>query len=303
MYIDKNGNHWYKGNLHTHTTLSDGRRTPEETKKAYRAAGYDFMALTDHWRFGAGNEADESGLLILSGAEYNFNGEDVVKGVFHVVGVGMESDPMETITPKNSDAQTAINEIIKRGGAAILAHPAWSLNTWDMLMSLENITATEIYNSVSGAPRNCRPYSGEIVDQLAARGRCLRLVADDDTHFWGGEQTLSYIMVNLGEKPLNRANLMSAILAGEYYATQGPIFDARVEGNEFVVECRAEDEIDRITFFTNRPWENMRCAIRDGEPITVARYPIDRGDTFVRAEVYSHSGKKGWSQIIDLRRV
>ena len=31
MIRDRNGCIWYKGNLHTHTTLSDGRLTPEES--------------------------------------------------------------------------------------------------------------------------------------------------------------------------------------------------------------------------------------------------------------------------------
>ena len=48
MYIDKNGDKWYRGNLHTHTTLSDGVLTPEEVKAKYREMGYDFIALCDH---------------------------------------------------------------------------------------------------------------------------------------------------------------------------------------------------------------------------------------------------------------
>ncbi|MBQ1965129.1 MAG: PHP domain-containing protein, partial [Clostridia bacterium] len=70
MYIDKNGNKWYKGNLHTHTTRSDGIKTPEQTKKEYREMGYDFIAITDHWAYGESAEADPSGLIVLSGAEY-----------------------------------------------------------------------------------------------------------------------------------------------------------------------------------------------------------------------------------------
>lgn len=304
MHIVKNGDRWYKGNLHTHTNLSDGKLSPEETKAYYSAAGYDFIALTDHWKFGEGSEKDPSGLLVLSGAEYNFNGEDVLAGVFHVVGVGMTSDPLEKIG-RDSEVQNTINEILARGGAAIYAHPAWSLNTWDMLMKFENITATEIYNSVSGTPSNCRPYSGDIVDQLAARGRILNLVAVDDTHFYTGEETLSYIMVNLGNKQLNSANIIAAIHAGDYYATQGPRFSVRLEGDglEYVVECEESDDIDRVTFFTNRPWENMRSVMRaDGKPVTSARFPINEKDTFIRAEIYASNGKTGWSQITELKR-
>ena len=39
---------FYKGNLHSHTTNSDGRLTPIEAVSYYRKHGYDFLALTDH---------------------------------------------------------------------------------------------------------------------------------------------------------------------------------------------------------------------------------------------------------------
>ncbi len=46
----------YKGNLHTHTTCSDGVRSPEEAIAAYREAGYDFLAITDHRLYTPGEE-------------------------------------------------------------------------------------------------------------------------------------------------------------------------------------------------------------------------------------------------------
>jgi hypothetical protein len=37
-----------KGNLHAHTTFSDGRRPVDEVVARYRELGYDFLAITDH---------------------------------------------------------------------------------------------------------------------------------------------------------------------------------------------------------------------------------------------------------------
>ncbi len=37
-----------KGNLHAHTTFSDGRRPIREVIGRYRELGYDFLAITDH---------------------------------------------------------------------------------------------------------------------------------------------------------------------------------------------------------------------------------------------------------------
>ena len=45
-----NGRKWYKGMLHSHTFLSDGRALPEQAVAAYKKAGYNFFAITDHTR-------------------------------------------------------------------------------------------------------------------------------------------------------------------------------------------------------------------------------------------------------------
>ena len=39
---------WYKGNIHTHTTESDGDASPERVVSWYRRHGYDFLVLSDH---------------------------------------------------------------------------------------------------------------------------------------------------------------------------------------------------------------------------------------------------------------
>lgn len=302
MYIDRNGDRWYRGNLHTHTTRSDGRKSPEDTKAAYKAAGYDFIALTDHWKYSENNDSDPSGLLTLSGTEYNFGGEDTLGGVYHIVGVGMTSDPLEVIS-KSSTPQQTVNEILRCGGAAIFAHPAWSMNTWEMMASLKDYTMTEIYNSVSGVPHNCRPYSGIVIDELALRGYYPRLCATDDTHFWDGEQMLSFIYVNLHKNEFNHDSLMSAILAGDFYATQGPRFSCRLEtdgaSRKLVVDCEPDDGVERVTIFTNRPWINNRSVL--GNPVTEAVFELGPKDTFVRAEVVA-GNKTGWGQIFPIPR-
>lgn len=39
---------WWKGNIHTHTTRTDGQCPPEQQITDYCAQGYDFLAITDH---------------------------------------------------------------------------------------------------------------------------------------------------------------------------------------------------------------------------------------------------------------
>ena len=39
----------FRCNLHCHSNRSDGLRSPEEFVGTYRAAGYDFVCLSDHF--------------------------------------------------------------------------------------------------------------------------------------------------------------------------------------------------------------------------------------------------------------
>jgi predicted metal-dependent phosphoesterase TrpH len=39
---------WFKGNLHTYTTKSDGDETPEKVCEWFEKHEYDFLVLSDH---------------------------------------------------------------------------------------------------------------------------------------------------------------------------------------------------------------------------------------------------------------
>ena len=82
--------HWFKGNLHTHSTASDGLLTPEEVIDWYRSRGYHFLALTDHRVLSeARSVADD--FILLSGIEAD--GIDPAIGLYHLIGLGFERPP------------------------------------------------------------------------------------------------------------------------------------------------------------------------------------------------------------------
>ena len=166
MIYDMFGDSRLKVGLHIHTTISDGRKTPEEAARIYKAAGFDAIAFTDHWKYGAAQELE--GLTVLSGCEYNLGGKDTAMDVMHIVGVGMTEDPL--VDRQTATRQQTIDAIREKGGLAILAHPAWSLNTPNHAMELQGFEAVEIYNSVSNVNQSSRPYSGYFVDLLANEG-------------------------------------------------------------------------------------------------------------------------------------
>ena len=64
---------FFRANLHTHSTCSDGVLTPREIKEAYKARGYQIVAFTDHE-----NDAAEILKNICQGE--NLSASDVKEG-------------------------------------------------------------------------------------------------------------------------------------------------------------------------------------------------------------------------------
>ena len=121
---------WFRGNLHTHTTGSDGRHTPDEIARRYRAAGYDLLAITDH-----GVVTDVAGLsddnfLVLFGAEMDGDssetGESYHICAFGLSGVAQACPGARPRAPDNPQVQQAVDWARASGGEAVIAHPYWS---------------------------------------------------------------------------------------------------------------------------------------------------------------------------------
>jgi len=288
MYTDLMGDVRYKVNLHMHTSLSDGALTPVEAASRYLAAGYDAIALTDHWFFGHGGEM--AGMTVLAGAEYNVGGNDGGGGVYHIVGVGMSREP---IVSRHDTPQQLIDRIHAAGGVAILAHPAWSLNTPEQILALSHVDATEIYNSVSNCHHSRRPDSSLIVDMIASCGCFLPLVAADDTHYYeDGEACASRIMVRAEDN--SQRELVKAIRRGDFYATQGPEVHLVPEGDGYCVRC---SPVSEIVFFSNLAWSPR---VFEGKELCYAHYVPCEGERYLRAQVKDAEGRLAWTNCVRL---
>lgn len=61
----------YKANLHCHTVLSDGKKTPEQIKKDYLAHGYSIVAFTDHDKYYPHNDLTDDRFIALTALIWN----------------------------------------------------------------------------------------------------------------------------------------------------------------------------------------------------------------------------------------
>ena len=142
----------FKGDTHLHSCRSDGQGTPFEVSVAYRKRAFDFIAVTDHHRYAPSLEAREE-VKALTDYFTVFPGEEVHNkdmGYFHIINFGgsssvntlIETDEeyvnsaldaikKTTAFPENVDKDNCAfrifvaNEIRRRGGLAVFAHPFW----------------------------------------------------------------------------------------------------------------------------------------------------------------------------------
>ncbi len=280
---------FFKGNLHCHTSLSDGALPPDEVIALYRDLGHDFLALTDHRRLSEPTHM-EGAMLLLSGMEMDF----MLPGeALHLIGVGMS----ERLTRYDltRSPQHCIDMFRRCGGRAIVAHPAWSLNTVATLSALRNVTAAEIYNSVSTYPWNGdRADSSNVLDVAAAHGAMYRFVASDDSHRYQGEAGRSYTMVQADA--LTQQSLFEALDTGRFYCSQGPRFEQiTVEDDRIEVIC---SPVDNIIFYNDMIWTSNRC--QTGKDMVFAAYDrtVNPHERYVRIQIIDANGKSAWSNPI-----
>ena len=284
MYkLFETGGNWYKGNLHMHTTLSDGNLSPDAATSFYKMANYDFVALTDHWVQSEQKIID--GMLFLNGCEFD-TGDMVNYPIFHIGGIGMQSHVSLRRLPSRNP-QEIIDAITSAGGVAILAHPAWSITNPADCLALTGLSGAEIYNTVSGLPWNSRPDSSLYFDIWASQGKLFNCIAADDSHFYKGEQTRSFIMVKA--KELSAESIKKAITSGEFYASQGPQFKSvTIKDNVLEVTC---SQVETVIFYSNTIYCSDR--VKTGGT-TFAHYKIKPTDKYIRIELIDSKGNRAW---------
>jgi len=223
---------FFRGNLHTHSNLSDGRLPPADVCRAYEEAGYDFICLSDHFVGCFGYPiADTTGFrtnrfTTIPGAEVHSgslaNGE-----VWHVLAVGLpaEFEPphapdFDPVEGQESGAALA-RRCAEAGAFVAIAHPQWYGLTLGDAREIEAAHAVEIYNH--GCHVECARGDGTAIwDLLLADGRRLSGCATDDAHFRDGAPDHFGGWVMVKAEANEPEALTEALKAGRYYSSTGP---------------------------------------------------------------------------------
>jgi hypothetical protein len=114
----KSPGQWFKGNLHTHTTASDGIRTPQETVDHYSRNGYDFLSITDHGVLTDPTTLNPQGMTLIPGEEICLGSSQAGTNTHIVVANIRESLPLTDFN-QTTDPQEAIDLTAQQGGLPI----------------------------------------------------------------------------------------------------------------------------------------------------------------------------------------
>lgn len=292
---------FWRGNLHTHSNLSDGALEPVQVVDAYKNAGYDFMQLSEHfiehfdYPIADTRNFRSNTFTTLIGAELHAP-ETAVGELWHIVAAGLPLD-----FPRNLEGETgaAVAARAREAGAFIgIAHPAWSQLTMEDGRAIASAHAVEIYNH-GCAIENDRGDGWYLLDQMLTEGSRLSAFATDDAHFKTPDHFGGWVHVKA--ESLDPDALLQSLKSGLSYSSMGPQIHAiEIEGKEIAI---ATSPVDTITVICG----NSRSAVRNGRAITDASFDLtklERGwlmrhkSPWFRVVAIDHAGKRAWSNPI-----
>lgn len=280
---------FWRGNLHTHTTNSDGALSPEEAVEVYRSAGYDFVSLTDHFRAEHGFPVTDSRpfrtekFTTLVGAELH-GPRTRLGSSWHILAVGLPPG----FVPVPGETGPELARRARRAGAFIgMAHPAASLLTLGDAESLDAAHAVEVYNAVAAAED--RADSWHLCDVLLARGHRLTAYAADDEHFQPQDPPGRAAWVQVRAAALEPDLLLAALKDGAYYSSTGPeIHDVSVRDGRVTVACSPADRVMATGGVPGRQ-------VVTGDGLTEATLPLGMFRRYFRITVVGATGGRAWT--------
>ncbi len=331
IHLIPNEGNFYKANLHSHTTLSDGYATPEQVKDFYKSHGYSVVAFTDHDVFIPHNDLTDDSFIALNGFEMEFadfydcyankTPWDRVKQC-HICFIAKD-DKMDIqpfyhrtkYTVGNKEARKLVKfnenepdferwytpncinycmqEGRKLGFYITYNHPCWSLEDYRDYTAYKGMHALEIINGGS-ARLGISEYNPTVYDDILRAGNKINAVASDDNHHaWDNVYADSgRAWTMIKAKKLTYEAITNALFEGNFYASEGPeIKELYVEDGILKIKC-TDAQIIKINYEARKA--NIKL-IEDGKPLNEAEFTLSKDHGYFRVTVIGLDGKKAYT--------
>ncbi len=205
----------YKGDFHLHTSYSDGRESPAYVAAACRKIGLDFMAITDHRRYGPSLEAAQAfdelpiDLRIFPGEEVhppenhvhilNFGGSFSVNALFlseqyrrevAEIAAALEDLPEGMDRYPYASCVWCYDQIREAGGLGVFCHPYWINDhrcdvpgaLTNLLLERQPFDALELIGGYHRSEIEANTLQVARYHEERARGKRIPIVGVSDTH-------------------------------------------------------------------------------------------------------------------------
>ena len=313
----------YKANLHCHSVLSDGCRTPEELKAMYKSRGYDILSITDHERPVEHTALSEEDFMMLTGYEcyirpgtgrydayavevhlnlfakdpknvkmicFNDNYSRYLKRDNAVEGL----DRVGSERPREYTTEY-INEYIRtakeHGYIVAYNHPYWSMEDEAKILSYEGLFSVEMCNYSSWLLNHVE-YSGALYDKMLRRGNRIFCHGADDNHnaypedhpFSDSFGSFTMIM----PEEFTYAGVIEAMEKGNMYASMGPMLHrVSVDGDTVHIEC---SDVKSAFLYTGSKSPKYVHAEK-GEILNSIDFTIDKNARYIRVSIQDGEGR------------
>jgi hypothetical protein len=291
---------WYKGNLHTHTTESDGDADPDVVVEWYKQHGYDFLVLSDHNHRTILDHPVEDGPLMIPGEEITAN---IQSGAIHINGIGIS----RVVEPIDADEivptiQANVDAIRQAGGVVSINHPnyKWAFDHTH-ISQITGAHLVEIFNGNHGANNNGGPgkfSAEEIWDGVLSTGKRIFGVATDDSHHYFDfakdrhNPGRGWVFVEAEELTSNA--IVNGLATGRFYASTGVTLE-RLNTTEDSIELKILQDSTELYLTT---FSGANGVIYEEIEGLECSYSIKDQKDYVRATVVSSNGYKAWTQPI-----
>ena len=315
-YLISNEGSFYKANLHSHSTCSDGRFTPEENKERYMAMGYSVYAFTDHGRLHPMDHLTDSEFLALNGLEIGLSSQpnkeapdyNIRKncdiGLIAPAGVTESLDIHEMVKKHTPEGTPNYNprlvwDIMKtyreKGYFVTHNHPSWSMERHDDYIHYHGMHAMEIMN-YGCISTGVFEYNERIYQEMLDKGERIYCIAGDDNHnkLVTGRLDDSFgCWTMIKAKELKYEAVMEALFAGSFYASEGPEIKEMYVDDDNVLHVKTSP----VQWIRISSANRTRKLVIDenGELVCEAKMKLNPQQKYVRVTILDENGKYAYS--------
>ena len=290
--------YWFKGNLHTHTTYSDGDTEAAEVIGWYKDNGYDFLSITDHnitTEAGTYSDLTDENFILIAGNEISDTSEE--KPV-HLLALGLSDIPVER---QGGDTvlktlQNNVDAIRQAGALPVMAHPnfEWAFGA-EVMAQVNNCSLFEVLNAhpnVNNDGAEGKASTEEMWDQVLSSGKTLYGIGTDDMHELATYPGKSWVMV-LAEELTEQA-VLRALAGGRFYVSTGvEIKNIRVSKRRIKIRIKILEGQDYTTQFIGRDGRILKT-----DTSSNPNYKIRGDELYVRTKINNTKGQVALTQAV-----